>query len=316
VPGMERGENRRLGFLNEAIATINNVPEESIGFQARLWAQVALPYKDPGEVPVWKRRNGSVSLSVQPAVFRDARDNDVVGYPFGVIPRLLLVWMATEAVRTQERQLYLGPSLRQFTDQLGMGGSTGGRKGSITRLRDQIQRLAGARITVIDERITDGRRRSLMASIQVATEWDLWLTKSDDQQPLWPSSIKLSQEFFGSIIAAPLPIRLDHLAALRKMRGSGLAIDIYVWLASRMYTLRKPVTITWTDLAQQFGSDYCRTRAFAAQFRSQLALVQSVYTTLKVDVGSKGLTLHPSPTPIPAKTRPIRPRTASSPRQP
>jgi hypothetical protein len=300
---MTRGGDRRYGFLSEAIEAASSAPEDSLGFQARLWAQVALPYRNPGDVPFWERRNGALSLSIQPALLRE-NGRTVTGYPYGLIPRLLLVWMATEVVRTRERQLVLGPSLRQFTEQLGLGGATGGRTGSITRLREQIQRLAGSRITVMDERVTDGRSRNLMASIQVATEWDLWFSKSDGgQQPLWPSSVTLSQEFFESIIAAPLPIRLDHLAALRQMHSSGMSIDIYVWLAARMYTLRQPVTITWTDLAKQFGADYTRTRDFAAQFRSQLALVQLVYTTLRADVGPKGITLYPSPTPIPTRTR-------------
>ena len=40
--------------------------------------------------------------------------------PFGNIPRLLLAWVCTEAVRTQRRELVLGSSLSKFMRKLGM----------------------------------------------------------------------------------------------------------------------------------------------------------------------------------------------------
>ena len=46
--------------------------------------------------------------------------------PFGNIPRLLLAWVTTEAVRTQSRELILGSSLSEFMGKLGMD-SVGGR---------------------------------------------------------------------------------------------------------------------------------------------------------------------------------------------
>ena len=57
--------------------------------------------------------------------------------PFGNIPRLLLAWVTTEAVRTQSRELILGSSLSEFMGKLGMD-SVGGAR---TRLRNQMRRL-------------------------------------------------------------------------------------------------------------------------------------------------------------------------------
>ena len=42
----------------------------SIAFAARVWTQLALPYRDPGEVSRWERRNGNLTLLVRSA------DND------------------------------------------------------------------------------------------------------------------------------------------------------------------------------------------------------------------------------------------------
>ena len=55
---------------------------------------------------------------------RASADNKL---PFGNIPRLLLAWLSTEAVRTQSRELILGPSLTKFMKTLGVYNSGGGK---------------------------------------------------------------------------------------------------------------------------------------------------------------------------------------------
>ena len=77
--------------------------------------------------------------------------------PYGNLPRLLLAWVSTEAVRTQSRELVLGRSLSEFMGKLGMD-SVGGAR---TRLRNQIRRL------FIDEHLSDSRQvqRLVMAFV-------------------------------------------------------------------------------------------------------------------------------------------------------
>ena len=58
--------------------------------------------------------------------------------PYGNLPRLLLAWVSTEAVRTQSRELVLGFSLSEFMRKLGMAPLGGGSRGERTRLRNQI----------------------------------------------------------------------------------------------------------------------------------------------------------------------------------
>ena len=40
--------------------------------------------------------------------------------PYGNFPRLILAWVSTEAVRTRNRVLILGPSLAKFMRELGV----------------------------------------------------------------------------------------------------------------------------------------------------------------------------------------------------
>ena len=44
---------------------------------------------------------------------------DDAGLPYGTLPRLLLAWVSTEAVRTQSRELILGDSLAESSIRLG-----------------------------------------------------------------------------------------------------------------------------------------------------------------------------------------------------
>ena len=57
--------------------------------------------------------------------------------PYGNIPRLLLAWVCTEAVRTQNRELILGRSLADFMRSVGVYDDGG----AVRRLREQMQRL-------------------------------------------------------------------------------------------------------------------------------------------------------------------------------
>ena len=58
--------------------------------------------------------------------------------PYGIMPRLLLAWVCTEAVRTQSRELVLGRSLSEFMRSVGVYDDGGAVR---RRLREQMQRL-------------------------------------------------------------------------------------------------------------------------------------------------------------------------------
>jgi Plasmid encoded RepA protein len=102
----------------EAILQDPNVSDQDRAFIARQVVRVTLPHADPGDKPVWTRSNGYLTLSIRPGW--DHEQNCARGYPHGTLPRLLLFWMATEAVRTGSRRLELGPTLASFMRDLGL----------------------------------------------------------------------------------------------------------------------------------------------------------------------------------------------------
>ena len=85
---------------------------DELAFMARLAMMATLPHSDPGDVPGFERRNGNYRLSIQPGLG--------VGVPYGSLPRLVLAWMTTEAVRTKSPRLVLGDSLSAFMGELGL----------------------------------------------------------------------------------------------------------------------------------------------------------------------------------------------------
>ncbi len=266
-----------------------------VGYQARLWAQVSLPYRNPGDVPKWVRQNGSMRLVVRPGEVTTSTGEHYDAFPYGVVPRLLLTWMATEAVRQGDRELALGPSLASFMRSVGMQ-PRGGK--DVKAFNQQVQRLAKCSMTV-----EDSRPNVLVGeNFQFADAWSLWWTPKDGpNEMLWPSTITLSQRYFDSIKAAPIPIDLRALAALRAHGGGGLPIDVYTWLAHRMSYLRSSTLVPWNLLAVQFGSQYKLERQFKAELLKALAKVKLVYPSVKVTPTDDGLLLSPSPTPISAK---------------
>ena len=70
------------------------------------------------------------------------------GLPFGEMPRLLLLWVVTEAVRTKNPRIKLGKSLNEFLRQIGANPETGGgKRGDAKRIKDQAQKLFKCRIS-------------------------------------------------------------------------------------------------------------------------------------------------------------------------
>lgn len=292
--------DRTRDLLNAATAIEQEDAREvgAVGYAARLWAQLSLPYKDPGEAGLWIRRNGSLTLRVMPGMV-GAKGAETAGYPFGVLPRYILTWMSTEAVRTRSPELQLGTSLNDFMGRLGLT-ATGGRNGTITRLNDQMRRLLTSSMYVEDNRQGDSKWGIAGAHFSVATGFKLWYGDGDraGENPLWGSTITLGDAFYESIVASPVPVDTRALAALA---GSPMKIDMLVWLSHRLGYVRRTQLVPWASLAEQFGSDYGRLRDFKSIIVRQLRDVLAVYPGANVAVSDNGLLLSPSRTAIPRR---------------
>ena len=90
------------------------------GFMARMMALCSLPRTNPGNRYRYVRQNGPYKLIMY--------SSGETKLPYGNFPRLILAWVSTEAVKTQNRVLILGDSLAKFMRELGIY-SSGGREG-------------------------------------------------------------------------------------------------------------------------------------------------------------------------------------------
>ena len=234
-------------------------------YASRIMAQLSLPYRDPGDVPAWSRRNNAITLTISPGLVPAQDGSRVRGYPYGVIPRYLLTWMTTEAVRTRNRQLCMGDSLGRFLNTLGMNSS--GASGR--RVLDQLHRLAVASLNVEDARRGEGRWDVAGANFPIASRYDLWFRTGQTPAPdrILGSTLILSEEFYADAVASPVRLRPD---VLRALSGSPMRLDMYTWLVYRLRSLGRPSTVSWTQLAEQFGAEYALRRQFKAAFLRNL----------------------------------------------
>lgn len=287
-------------FIEEALEIEATEAKEAgtIGYTARAMIQATLPHsKIPGHV--FKRTNGLFKL----VMLADPE----IGLPYGSIPRLLLAWIATEATRTKSPQLILGKTLTSFMQELNLS-PTGGRFGTITSLKDQIQRLFSCSISCT----YDNGKNWAIKNIQTVQEADLWwdtnvvstqgMTTTDiiSRDKNFNSIIVLNQNFFNEIVNNPIPIDMRALKALKR---SPLALDIYCWITYRLSYLKRGTTIPWKMLHAQFGCNYPQTpqgnRNFKKAFLRELKKISLVYSQASIEPLERGLLMNPSNTHIP-----------------
>ena len=235
VTPQARHHSSRLDQIDRLIRAADDT--EDVGYMARLLALCSLPRTDPGNRLQYKRGNGPYKL-----IIIAGGDTKL---PFGHIPRLLLAWVCTEAVRTQSRELLLGKTLSDFMRLVGID-PTGA---SFARVRTQMNRLFGCSISLFYQDHIGSSR----ASSYVADRHEFWWShvKPEDRGQ-WQSKIVLGEGFFNEITKNPLPVDLHILRALSR---SSLGLDLYQWLNYRTFGLDHPLRLSWKRIYAQFGMD-------------------------------------------------------------
>ena len=257
--------------------------DPDLGFMARMMVLCSLPRTNPGNRLQYKRVNGPYTL------YMIAGGGNKL--PFGNLPRLLMAWVSTEAVRTQSRELVMGRSLSEFMRTLGVYDSSGRTQ---TRLRNQMKRLFSAHVSLIYE---DEHREATAAAL-IADLTDFWWNpRRPDQPSLWESKIHLSEPFFNEIIQHPVPINMNTLTALKR---SPLGLDLYLWLVYRTFPLRAPLRLTWGQVYRQFGAhpDKASDKRTVLNFRykvlRELKKIKLSWPELNYTTAPGVLILHPS----------------------
>jgi hypothetical protein len=255
--------------IEELVAKALAIDEQddpgAIAYIARGLIQATLPHSKTSKL-FFTRQNGNYTLSMTA--------NPRFGLPYGSMPRLLLCWLADEAVKTRKNVISMGDTLTAFLEKLGLH-RTGGQRGDISRLKNQITRLFTTGISCV----YDTSEQSAIISFYVAERVSLWWTpKTPEQLSLWENEIVLSNGFFEEILNAPVPIRLE---TLRFLKSSPWALDIYNWCTYRNSYAKKSTVIPYEALQNQFGAGYPMTyqgkRDFKKKFLAALKKVAIAY---------------------------------------
>jgi hypothetical protein len=135
---------------------------------------------------------------------------------------------------------------------------------------------------------------------QIVSAFDLWFPKQADQRVLWPSTVRLSEEYFRSLGRHAVP--LDH-RAVTALASSSMALDVYVWLAQRLHRVPvgQPQFVHWAGLHEQFGQGFARIRDFRRKFLQTLHHVTAAYPAARLEYGEGGITLEHSAPPVPPR---------------
>ena len=269
-----------------------NAADPDRGFMARMMALCSLPRTNPGNRKEYIRRNGPYTLGMSAGI-----NNKL---PYGNLPRLLLAWISTEAVRTQSRELILGRSLSEFMRTLEiLSSDSGGAWGVRTRLRNQMKRLFRCTVSLIYE---DERRDASVSSLVADRTEFWWNPRKPHERSLWQSKIELGEKFFQEIIRYPVPLDMNTLKVLKR---SALGLDLYMWLTYRTFSLKRPMRLPWPHLYWQLGvdpsraSDNVTVQRFRKDCLRELKKIKIAWPELNYGTAKGVLILSPSKPAIP-----------------
>lgn len=269
------------------------IERDALGFSTRIFAQANLPHKAPKPgTELWVRKNGKATFTMQPG-YRVGDDGTAtkLALPYGTMPRLLLIYMVSEAIRTKKKRIDLGDCLAEFLRRIDLPRDSR----TIRMLKKQLELLSAAHMQFTFHDPENGMKGTMSGAV-IKGNVTFWDPKHPEQKSLWQNYIDLNADFFEEIVKNGFPLDLDAVGALRK---SPLALDLYGWLAYRMRGIKRPTNIPWESLHAQVGSDYGTVKNFRAKALHAMTMIRTVWHDLAYDTSVQGhLTLIPCPTPV------------------
>ena len=266
----------------EAAASILADEESRLGITHAGFAMTSLPHKRITE-GLWKRAGHRTTLLIESG---RNRQGEAIGVPYGSIARLILLYLQTEAIRTNTPEVELGRSMKSWMSRMSL--TTGGKTYQL--VTEQARRISACRLTFFTERENGAESRHNGAFVQDAITF---ASVIDDPQPsLWQDRVRLDPGFWRSLREHPVPVREE---AIKAIGTRSLAIDVYIWLAYRLHSLSRSTPVSWAAVHGQFGAGFRLMRQIKPSFMEALGLALAVYPEARVDTEKDGLVLHPSP---------------------
>ena len=261
---------------------------------------MSLPVRRPAdETASIIRQDGQYTLAITPRPVLLRIDGQqkmaVLGVPYGSLPRLILIHIMTEAVRTRSRQIVLGTSFTDWMRRLGMRTISYGPRGSATLIKEQLDRLLACEWMIRwDNENSVGDKEFAVKEVKLTSDYAGVNTK----QGSFSREILLTEGFFEHLREHAVPLDEN---AIRQLRDSATALDLYTWLAYRLPRISKgrPALLSWPQLATHFGNEGNNIRKFRQTIRDAWQRhVSAVYPEARADFDTTVVRLHPSPAPL------------------
>ena len=218
---------------------------------------MSLPVRRPADdtLPII-RQDGQYTLAITPRpvlrrVDGQPQQMTVLGVPYGSLPRLVLIHIMTEAVRTRSRHIVLGTSFTDWMRRMGFRTVSYGPRGSATLIREQLDRLLACEWMIRwDNKTAQGDEEFAVKEVKLTNDY----VGINGRNGSFSREIMLTEGFFDHLREHAVPLDEN---AIRQLRDSATALDLYTWLAYRLPRLSKnrPVLISWPQLAVHFGNE-------------------------------------------------------------
>lgn len=266
----------------------------------KIFVQCSLPYRNPQEY-FWQRYNGDTTLTLTAGSYLDAQGQTHMHLPYGIYPRIILMYLASEALRTRSREIQLPHSVWALLRDMGVEWPGG------ARARDILKQLRAVLAMSCEMTITrttdDGSAVQEYSKFLIGERGRIHFSlEGEDLHGDYQSTITLSTGFYEYLCSGAMPVMTTRWRDLIAHTKSPLAADIFLWLSSRLPSVQSDTRISWDQLAGQFGSNTAAGKKFRERFRLGLEHALSVYPEALVsEVGAgarsgfRGLILHPSP---------------------
>ena len=281
---------------------------------------MSLPVRKPADdTQSILRQDGQYTLAITPRPVLQRVDGQqrmaVLGVPYGSLPRLVLIHIMTEAVRTRSRHIVLGNSFTDWMRRLGMRTISYGPRGSATLIKEQVDRLLACEWMIRwDNETSGGDQEFAVKEVKLTNDY----AGVTSRRGSFSREILLTEGFFDHLRDHAVPLDEN---AIRQLRDSATALDLYTWLAYRLPRINKgrPALLSWPQLATHFGNEGTHIRKFRQTIRDAWERhVSAVYPEARAEFDTTAIRLYGSPaplqrraislasvTPIPAKTEHI-----------
>jgi Plasmid encoded RepA protein len=268
---------------------------QRIGITYSGFCLTGFPHKRLKDDAAWEKPGHQVTLLVEPGRLKTGPGPATLfGVPYGARARIIMIYLQTQALRSGGRQVQLGRSMRDWMTRMGL--SAGGE--TARALRDQARRISACHIKFFWSAANgQGREGDGFKKGSIVTDGFFFREEEaeDRQGLLFDDVVTLDETFYEALRDHPVPL-LE--SAIKQLKEKSLALDVYIWLAYRLHSLKQPTPISWASLFAQFGTGFRLSRQFKPYFLESLGAATAAYPDAKIEVGDVGIVMHPSRPPV------------------